>query len=219
MKKWYWVFFITTLMGCTSLLIPPIEFNTQGNTLILTGVIDGSTAKRLNEELEKNPLLTTLVLKSIPGSVDDESSLTDLHKVIAQSGLTLVVPSDGYVASGGTDMILMSNYRIIESGACIGVHSWAMDGGGKFIEGSELPRDAKEHKMYLDYYRDVGIPEAFYWFTLDKAGSEDIYWMSSEEINAFSLSSVQLDESKYDDIQERFIRCNNRLEDTFIHGS
>ena len=41
--------------------------------------------------------------------------------------------------------------------------------------------------MFLEYYREMDVPEDFYWFTLDAAPPERIHWMSDDEILVFGL--------------------------------
>ncbi|GLO63025.1 hypothetical protein MACH09_35330 [Vibrio sp. MACH09] len=216
MKNLSIVSVIVALSGCQSMFIPPVTLDTDGSISTMTGVIDGETASQLSEELADNLSVNTLVLKGIPGSIDDESSLADVYKVIDDHQLTLIVPAEGYVASGGTDMLLMSRKRVIEPGACIGVHSWAMGEGGELVEGGQLPRDASEHQMYLDFYKKAGIDAEFYWFTLEKADSENMHWMSAEEINRFHLSTVDVLDLQNENEQQRTARCENRIDEMEI---
>ena len=34
--------------------------------------------------------------------------------------------------------------------------------------------------MYLEYGRQMGLPEDFYWFTIDAASPQDIHWMTEQ---------------------------------------
>lgn len=91
-------------------------------------------------------------------------------------------------ASGGTDLLLSGARRIVECDVQVGVHSWA---SGRWIfglvNGDELPRDDPAHRSYLDYYRDIGIPEAFYWFTLEAAPPDSIHWMNEDEMERYRI--------------------------------
>lgn len=170
---------------------PQTEFVAQNGSFDLTGVIDGRTLDSLQAALEENPGITTIRFVSVPGSADDEASLEELASFIRGRGMTTVVPSNGMVASGGTDMVLMGKHRVIASGACIGVHSWASAVFGQNVgTGAELSRDDEAHDLYLDFYDQMGIPQEFYWYTLEVADADDIHWMSPAEINRFGLSSV-----------------------------
>lgn len=196
------------LAGCG---YPETEFVARGTQLVLTGVIDGTTLGSLQQARAENPSANVISLLSVPGSADDENSLEKLTRYIRTEGLRTVVPANGLVASGGTDMALMGRGRVIEPGACIGVHSWAAGAFGLTLDtGAELPRNAPEHQLYLEFYREIGIPEAFYWFTLTVAGPDDVHWMSPQEINRFRLSDVPVPASS-ETAAQREERCFNRL--------
>ena len=66
----------------------------------------------------------------------------------------------------------------------IGVHSWADSGAAT---GDTLDRDAEDHRIYLDYYRALGIDQEFYWFTLQAAPADDMHWMTESEMAKFSV--------------------------------
>ena len=187
-----------------------IEVVQQGDTLDVFGAIDARTVHILRDAKAAAPEVTTLRLVNIPGSLDDEASLTGLAAFVKEEKLAIVVPSDGIVASGGTDMAVMSLDRVIENGACVGVHSWG--GGGVFgsTSGADAPRDDPQHQLYLDFYKTVDVPEELYWFTLEAAGPDGIHWMSPEEINRFNLSNVPLDETISETARERRLRCDQR---------
>ncbi|MBI1492922.1 COG3904 family protein [Halocynthiibacter styelae] len=184
-----------------------IETVQASDAVIVTGVIDAYTEEDLREAVKSNPSASKLVLQYVPGSSDDEASLTGLSRFVRGSGLTTIVPANGMVASGGTDLLTMGAVRIIEPGACIGVHTWA---AGFNVSGADLPRNAPEHELYLQFYRDMGIDEAFYWFTLEAAGPDEIHWMSDAEINRFKLSTTPLRSSVQETAEQRAARCEMR---------
>ena len=123
------------------------------------------------------------MLTSVPGSADDEGNL-ELGRMLRGAGVTTYLPAQALVASGGTDLFLSGAKRIMERGAMVGVHSWA-DGDGTV--GGKIPRDNPAHQMYLDYYREMGIPEDFYWFTLQAAPPEGIHWMTEAELQDYAI--------------------------------
>ena len=204
--------FVVTAVLTSCISYPEMVFTPSGDILVAEGVIDGKTLGNLQAALEENPGITELVLLYIPGSADDENSLTELSGFIHDSGLTTVVPADGMVASGGTDMILMGKTRRIEPGACIGVHSWAASDGPSAEQetGSDIPRDHPDHQLYLNFYDKVGIPEDFYWFTLESAGPDDIHWMAEDEINRYGLSTFPVNDTPPETEEQRSNRCNMR---------
>lgn len=174
------------IFACFTLLLPDYdsaEFKVLGEAVVMNGVIDSDTEETLTILLDENPQVTTIVMENVEGSVDDEANLI-LARYIRGKGLNTHVPNNGLIASGGTDLFISGVKRTVGSNAKIGVHSWA-DGSG--LEGVGLPRNHPEHRKYLEYYRAMGVPVAFYWFTLEAASSDDIHWMSIEEQKLYKL--------------------------------
>ncbi len=161
------------------------SFEVRGHLAVVTGVLGASTPGRLLELALEHPEVDTLVLHDVPGSIDDESNLR-AARFVRRLGYATHVPADGTVASGGTDFFLAGATRTAETGARFGVHSW----GGLGEEGSLVPADDPEHEKYLSFYRDMAIPEAFYWFTLHAASAEDIHWMTPVELERFRVLST-----------------------------
>ena len=60
----------------------------------------------------------------------------------------------------------------------VGVHSWS----DSQIERSEVPADDPEHDIYEDFYEEIGISDAFYWFSLEVATSDGSHNMTREEL-------------------------------------
>ena len=163
----------------------PIAFNTDGGRMIAHGVVGPHALEAFSDAVAQNPNVTTLVLEWVPGSADDAVNL-QLGRVIHTMGLKTVVPAEGLVASGGTDLFLAGVVREVQDGGCVGVHTWSGPDG----PGSETPRTAAVHAVYLRYYRDIDIDGSFYWFTLDAAGPDDIHWMTAEELSRFGVVPI-----------------------------
>jgi len=157
-------------------------FDVRGDTAVMSGVIGASTPGRVLELALEHPEVDVIVMREVPGSIDDESNLR-AAALVRRLGLATHVPADGEVASGGTDFFLAGARRTAEPGALFGVHSW----GGFGEEGADVPRDDPEHDKYLEYYRAMGIDEEFYWYTLEAAGADDIHWMTPEELERYGF--------------------------------
>lgn len=178
---------LATLSACGSIDYEPMAFRAEGSNLVAEGTIDGTTLARFENAVAENPQADTLVLKLVDGSADDDANLIFARAVRAH-GFTTIVPSDGMVASGGTDLFLAGKERILKQGACVGVHSWS-DGAR---DGNELPRSAEEHRPYLSYYAEMGIPASFYWYTLEAANAEDMHWMTAAEARSFAMATQSI---------------------------
>ena len=168
------------------------EFTSSGDAIIMTGAVDERALDAFQAALNDNPGAKVLVLQYVPGSNDDKANLR-LATMVRASGLQTLVPSDGLVASGGTDLLTAGTIRTAQPGACIGVHSWAYDNlFGSDTAGTSLPRDHEEHQVYLEFYRSIGIPEEFYWFTMEAAPPEGMHWMRATELNLYDVTTATL---------------------------
>lgn len=160
---------------------PTIEL--KNNKAHVNGVLGKTFYKRFKKFIENNPAVKDVVLENVPGSVNDEwnvKSCVLLHK----NGMNTIVKSNSEIASGGVDLFISGNKRIIEKGARIGVHSWS---DGK--DGSEYPRDSKEHDIFIDFFNEIKMDTAFYWYTLRAAPANDIHWMTQNEIEEYQLEN------------------------------
>lgn len=165
----------------------PLSFTAEGDRLVAIGAIDDTTLNAFEAALAAHPDARVLELRAIEGSVDDEANVV-FSRAVHASGLTTLVPADGMVASGGTDLFLAGQTRVLEPGACVGIHSWGADGG----DGDTLPRDDPEHALYLDYYEDIGIDPAFYWHTLKAAPADGMHWMTADEAARFDMATGKM---------------------------
>ena len=156
-------------------------FDVDGDRAVMHGTIGASTPGRVLELIVEHPNVRTIVMTDVPGSMDDEANLR-AARLVHRAGFEIRVPTDGMIASGGVDFFLAGKVRRVAKGARLGVHSW----GGP-VPPTKLPKDHEEHRKYLDFYRHVGIPESFYWFTLEAAPADDIHWMSRKEMRRYRV--------------------------------
>ncbi|MCW7553684.1 hypothetical protein NX722_13805 [Endozoicomonas gorgoniicola] len=174
------------LFGCNNLRdYEPVTFTVSDDTLIMNGVIDSNVKSKLQKALNASPKITSIVMENVEGSVDDEANL-EAARLVRNHKLNTVIPSNGLVASGGTDFFLSGTNRTAQKGAKIGVHSWAGEG---IEDPVKLPRNHIEHQKYLRYYKEMGIPDEFYWYTLESAPSNDMHWMTSSEIKKYNITT------------------------------
>ena len=181
-KKILALFVALLLSAC--FLYESASFQVTGDAAVMTGVIDNEIGAKLETLLERHPEVKTIIMRHVEGSVDDEANLK-AARMVRERGLNTLIPADGLVASGGTDFFLAGVRRTVEAGAMIGVHSWS----GLTIEGADLPRDHPEHQPYLSYYRAMGIPTEFYWYTLQAAPGDEMHWMSQDEQRRYRIAT------------------------------
>lgn len=183
-------FRLTSITACMVLLAScgdyytPVSFVSQGDQIIASGTIDETTLSAFEEAIAENPEARTLVLQYIEGSVDDDANVI-FSREVRRAGFDTIVPSNGLVASGGTDLFLAGKRRVLQPGACVGVHSWA----GSGLVATELPEDDPEHDRYLDYFKDIGVDEEFYWYTLYAAPADSMHWMTATEANLYDMTT------------------------------
>ncbi len=169
----------------------PVTFKIEGTSAIMVGVIDASTITAVESLIANSPDVVKIIMKNVPGSMDDASNVIAARLIRASGKFTTHVPADGVVASGGTDFFLAGTNRTAKKGAQFGVHAWADDTG---VIPKDLPRTAIQHKIYLDYYQEMGIPEDFYWFTLEAAPASSIYNMTEDELNLYNVLTEALEQ-------------------------
>lgn len=182
-----------TLASVSAAAAQPAEIYFEDGMAILEGELDDSIAPLIERVVTSDARARRMVFEYVPGSDGDANLLAG--RTLKKAGVTTIMEAGGMIASGGTDLFLGGLERIVEEGACIGVHSWADDDERRLPK--DIPRDDREHKIYLDYYRDVGIPETFYWFTLNAAPAEGMHWMSRDEIMRFGVATRFIPRSEH----------------------
>ena len=164
------------------------RFWIEDTTLNMEGDINCQTPKQLRNILIKNKNLKTVIMHDVPGTIDSECAL-EAGIMIHNSKLNTHLLSTSIISSGGTDFFLGGIKRTAVKGARIGVHSWGDEGE---FEGRDLRKDHKAHEMFLNYYRQINIPEDFYWFTLESASVDDMYWMKENELLKYKIITERL---------------------------
>ena len=158
------------------------DFVVKDGVAVMSGVIGADTPAKVLRLALEHPGVRTIEMSIVPGSIDDEANLR-AARYVRKFGFTTVLGADSKIASGGTDFFLGGKQRRIAGGARLGIHSW----GGPGFEGKDVPRDDPAHRLYLDYYEEMGIPAAFYWRTLDAAPADGIHWMTERELEKFGF--------------------------------
>lgn len=99
------------------------------------------------------PNLESLEMIEAPGTSDDIANLR-VGRMIRAAGLATHVPNGGSVRSGAVELFLAGTKRTMDDGAEFAVHSW-LDSRGR--EPKDFAPDAPENRLYLDYYREMGM--------------------------------------------------------------
>lgn len=175
---------LAALGGCgvAGNLRQSLDFSVVNERLLMRGTITSRSPSAFYDILAKNPQITTIVLQTVEGSLDDEATIEMGYDVRAR-GLGTHLQSDSGIYSGAVDLFLAGTTRSMVRGAEIGIHSWA----DTFGEGTSYPRDAPEHQLNARYTADMLGSDAFYWFSLQAAPSDGIYVMNEQEIRHYGL--------------------------------
>jgi hypothetical protein len=127
------------------------------------------------------PGISTIEMIECPGTEDDRANLR-LGRMIRERGIVMYVPNGGSVRSGGVELFLAGAKRIADPGSEFAVHSWVDDLGR---EAKDYGPNAPENRIYIDYYRSMGMTEiearAFYDMT-NSVSHSDARWLEPTEL-------------------------------------
>ena len=166
----------------------PVEFEVvDEDTAVMTGTIGADFVHRVCDLAREQPAVTEVVLLDVPGQSTPGNETLEAGQVMRALGYTTLVPGDGQVESGGVDLFLAGEQRLIEDGGCLGVHSTEITYGDEVISAADLPRDDPEHQPFLEYFEAMGIDPGFYWFTLSAAPAGGIHYLTPAEIEQWGL--------------------------------
>lgn len=150
----------------------------------LVDVTDARSPAAFLAMLAAYPGIATVDMIDCPGTEDDRANLA-LGRMIRARGIATHVPARGFVGSGAVELFLAGAHRSAEAGAAFAVHSWQDEDGR---EPADFAADAPENRVYIDYYRAMGMPpsqaSAFYAMTnsVPFAGAK---WMTAEQMRAW----------------------------------
>ena len=182
-------FGIVLIMAISARLQPQdglLAFEVNGTRAFGNGVTKTDSAGVVRKLMRDHPEVTTLVMQYMPGTQNADANLKIAYD-IRRGGLSTHLQSGSFIASGAVDLFLAGESRTMDCGAKIGVHSWAISGpkGGNFNPKS-MGSDSRQ-RIQERFLRAMGIDPAFYAFTRDAAGPDDIYILNPEDIARFGI--------------------------------
>jgi hypothetical protein len=150
----------------------------------LVGVTDKASPGQFAAMLRDYPAIDTLKLVEAPGTDDDRANLR-VARMIRSAGITTHVPNGGSVRSGAVELFLAGADRQIDDGAEFAVHSW-IDAHGR--QPQDFSMDAAPNRMYLDFYREMGMSNAearaFYNMT-NSVSFKDAKWLTAQDMRGW----------------------------------
>ncbi|WP_231288443.1 hypothetical protein [Methanococcus maripaludis] len=161
----------------------PAIFEIQGNKAIMVGIINENIVYEVENLVKNHPNVKTIIMLDVPGSVNSNENLK-AGRIVRTNNISTIVPKNGYIASGGTVFFCAGINRTIGEHAKIGVHSWK---NNVVTDASKIPRDNHVHKPYINYFKEMGISDEFYWFMISSAPSFGIYYLNEYELKKYGL--------------------------------
>ena len=156
---------------------------------------NGRSPQDFDAMLRDFPAIATLEMVEAPGTSNDIANLA-VGRKIREAGISTHVPHGGSVRSGAVELFLAGETRSIEDGATFAVHSW-LDNHGR--EADDFAPDHPAHRLYLDYYVEMGMSEeqarAFYSMT-NSVPHASARWLKAHEMRGW-IAPEQLSPQRY----------------------
>ncbi|MBV7258231.1 alpha/beta hydrolase [Erythrobacter crassostreae] len=127
----------------------------DGKRAVVVGTTGPQSPQHFDAMMRDFPQLEVLELVDAGGTSHDIANL-EVGRRIRAAGLTTHVPDGGSARSGGVELFLAGENRTMASGAQFAVHSW-LDNYGR--EPADFAPDAPANRLYLDYYKEMGMSE------------------------------------------------------------
>lgn len=127
----------------------------DGQTAAMVGPTNRMSPHYFDAMLRDFPQIARLDMIEAPGTSDDIANLA-VGRRIRAADIATHVPNGGSVRSGAVELFLAGTRRTMEDGAEFAVHSW-LDSQGR--EPHDFAPDAPENRLYLDYYRQMGMSD------------------------------------------------------------
>ncbi len=154
------------------------------NRAEMVGVTGRASPAQFAAMLRDYPQISTLVMREAPGTDDDRANMK-VGRMIRNAGISTHVPYGGSVRSGAVELFLAGKERRIDDGAEFAVHSW-MDEYGR--QPQDFAPDSRENRMYLEYYREMGMSAeqaaAFYDMT-NSVSYSDAKWLTAQDMRGW----------------------------------
>ena len=171
---------------------------TSPTSAAMIGSTDSATPYQFDAMLRDFPQLAMIEMIEAPGTSNDIANLA-VGRRIRAAGISTHVPQGGSVRSGAVELFLAGATRTVDDGASFAVHSW-LDNYGR--EADDFAADHPAHRLYIDYYVEMGMSEArareFYAMT-NSVPHHTALWLASDDMRqwlgpeqAFASRSIAL---------------------------
>ena len=166
---------------------PPFYVSDDHRSVTLDGTIDSDSYVQFNKMYIKHSDIEVVFFDEAPGSDDDDANAR-IGRRIHDLNLDTHIIDNGIIASGAVDLFLAGRNRTRGYNTSIGVNAWADSNGN---EATDFPEDSSVHDFYIDYYLRIGMSNQlandFYFFTINAADSDNLYFMNENEIQLYQI--------------------------------
>lgn len=129
---------------------------TNTKTAAMVGPTGSHTPAQFDAMLRDFPQISVLEMIEAPGTSNDIANLA-VGRRIREAGIATHIPMGGSVRSGAVELFLAGAQRTMDESAQFAVHSW-LDNQGR--EADDFADNHPAHRLYLDYYVEMGMSEA-----------------------------------------------------------
>lgn len=154
---------------------------TSPTSAMMIGPTDSASPDQFDAMLRDFPALRQIDMLEAPGTSNDIANLA-VGRRIRAAGIATHVPHGGSVRSGAVELFLAGATRTMADSAQFAVHSW-LDNHGR--EADDFAPDHPAHRLYLDYYVEMGMTEVqareFYAMT-NSVPHESALWLGASEM-------------------------------------
>ncbi len=158
------------------------------STVVMNGDMGSRIKIQFDKLIDKYPQIKLIKMGECPGSRDDETMFEAAIKLKELNINTHLLPN-AEIQSGAVDFYLAGTKRTKEQGSKIGVHAWS-EGN---TSASEYPIGHEEHDVYINFYKNIGRTQedadSLYYFIINAAPPESIYWMTQNDITNFKITN------------------------------
>ena len=198
--------FLTSLLGLTSCeglklafqKKKPARYEVVGNKAYLKGTLGHKGYKNTVKMISENPQVSYIVLDDIPGCVNDYYNQQTCY-LIKEKNIQTIALAGAQISDGGSDFLFSGLNPLVSDSSYVGVSGWKTRGK----EAVELDKKHEDHKFFTKFYDSININSDLYWYTLDKASSDEIYWMPYKDITNMNLAKVTPDKEIKDFLKQK----------------
>lgn len=167
----------------------PFYVSSDRRSATLDGVIDSNSLFQFNRMLNQHPGIEVIIFEQAPGSLDDVVNY-EIGRIISDLNIDTHIADNGIIASGAVDLFLAGRFRTRGFNTAVAVQSWSDSFGN---QGSDYPQNSSVHDFYINYYLSIGmgvqLANDFYFFSINAADSDELYFMDESEIQFYLIFS------------------------------